>query len=184
MPLRFKGLIYMCGGEYLAVYLISLREGTMGIDCISRAQCAVMALALFAGDLALAKTPVILASGRRDPRIYAIDLNAALRPENNNTPNATVSRSLVSPRRLDGAMLGDPANIVLSDDQRTAYVMNHHGSIVNAEFLQHGGRANISIMDVKKMLRPEFDNTDAAVLQIFYPPPVSGDPKSPHLYSP
>ena len=138
----------------------------MGIDCISRAQCAVMALALFAGDLALAKTPVILASGRRDPRIYAIDLNAALRPENNNTPNATVSRSLVSPRRLDGAMLGDPANIVLSDDQRTAYVMNHHGSIVNAEFLQHGGRANISIMDVKKMLRPEFDNTDAAVLKI------------------
>ncbi len=138
----------------------------MGIDCISRAQCAVMALALFAGDLALAKTPVILASGRRDPRIYAIDLNAALRPENNNTPNATVSRSLVSPRRLDGAMLGDPANIVLSDEQRTAYVMNHHGSIVNAEFLQHGGRANSSIMDVKKMLRPEFDNTDAAVLKI------------------
>jgi DNA-binding beta-propeller fold protein YncE len=138
----------------------------MGIGCISRAQCAVIALALFFGDLALAKTPVILASGRRDPRIYAIDVNAALRPENNNTPNAIVSRSLVSPRRLDGALLGDPANIVLSDDQNTAYVMNHHGSIVNAEFLQHGGRANISIMDVKKMLRREFDNTDAAVLKI------------------
>ncbi|SRR6266446_1080768 len=138
----------------------------MGIGYISRAQCAVITLALLAGDLALAKTPVILASGRRDPRIYAIDLDAALRPENNNTPNAIISRSLVSPRRLDGALLGDPANIVLSDDQTTAYVMNHHGSIVNAEFLQHGGRANISIMDVKKMLRPEFDNTDAAVFKI------------------
>ncbi len=138
----------------------------MGIRCISRAQWAVIALALFLGDLALAKTPVILASGRRDPRIYAIDLNAALKPENNNTPNAIISRSLVSPRRLDGALLGDPANIVLSDDQSTAYVMNHHGSIVNAEFLQHGGRANISIMDVKRMLRREFDNTDAAVLKI------------------
>ena len=115
----------------------------MGIGCISRAQWAVIALALFLGDLAFAKTPVILASGRRDPRIYAIDLAAALKPENNNTPNAIVSRSLVSPRRLDGALLGDPANIVLSDDQTTAYVMNHHGSIVNAEFLQHGGRANI-----------------------------------------
>src|SRR6266446_4184708 len=134
----------------------------MSIGYISRAQCAVIALALFAGDLALAKTPVILASGRRDPRIYAIDLNAALKPENNNTPNAIVSRSLVSPRRLDGALLGDPANIVLSNDQSTAYVMNHHGSIVNAEFLQHGGRANISIMDVKKMLRREFDNPDGA----------------------
>jgi hypothetical protein len=125
----------------------------MGIGCISRAQWAVIALALFLGDLALAKTPVILASGRRDPRIYAIDLNAALKPENNNTQNAIISRSLVSPRRLDGALLGDPANIVLSDDQSTAYVMNHHGSIANAEFLQHGGRANISIMDVKKMLK-------------------------------
>jgi DNA-binding beta-propeller fold protein YncE len=138
----------------------------MSIGCISRAQCAIFALTLFLADLALAKTPVILASGRRDPRIYAIDLNAALKPENNNTPNAIISRSLVSPRRLDGALLGDPANIVLSDDQSTAYVMNHHGSVVNAEFLQHGGRANISIMDVKKMLRREFDNTDAAVLKI------------------
>jgi DNA-binding beta-propeller fold protein YncE len=138
----------------------------MSIGCVSRAQCAVVVLALFLGDLAVAKTPVILASGRRDPRIYAIDLNAALKPENNNTPNAIISRSLVSPRRLDGAPLGDPANIVLSDDQGTAYVMNHHGSIVNAEFLQHGGRANISIMDVKKMLKPQFDNTDGAVLKI------------------
>src|SRR5215468_3986077 len=82
----------------------------------------------------------ILATGRRDPRIYAIDLREALRPQNNHTSNAIVSRSLVSPRRLDGTLLGDPANIVLSDDQRTAFVMNHHGSIVNAEFLQHGGR--------------------------------------------
>src|SRR5260221_7476048 len=95
-----------------------------------------------------------------------MDLNAALRPENINTPMAIVSWSLVSPRRLDGALLGAPANILLSDDQSTAYVMNHHGSVVNAEFIQHGGRANISIMDVKKMLRREFDNTDAAVLKI------------------
>src|SRR5215475_14548636 len=119
----------------------------MGIGCISRAQCALIALAFFLGDVALAKTSVILASGRRDPRIYAIDLNAALKPQNNNTPNAIVSRSLVSPRRLDGSLLGDPANVVLSNDQKTAYVMNHHGSVVNSEFLQHGGRANITIMD-------------------------------------
>ena len=112
----------------------------MSIGWIAKAQYAALAFALLASDFALAKTPFVLASGRRDPRIYAIDLNAALKPENNNTPNAIVSRSLVSPRRLDGALLGDPANIVLSDDQSTAYVMNHHGSIVNAEFLQHGGR--------------------------------------------
>jgi hypothetical protein len=109
---------------------------------------------------------IILASGRRDPRIYAIDLHAALKPENNNTSNAIVSRSLVSPRRLDGALLGDPATILLSEDQKTAYVMNHHGSVVNAEFLQHGGRANITVMNVRKMLKREFDDTDAAVEKI------------------
>jgi DNA-binding beta-propeller fold protein YncE len=115
-----------------------------------------------AGD-ALAKGPFVLATGRRDPRIYAIDLRAALAPPNDNTPNAIVSRSLVSPARLDGTLLGDPANIVLSDDQRTAFVMNHHGAVANAEFVQHGGRASVAVMDVGKMLKREYDNTDRAL---------------------
>src|SRR3954451_7617464 len=113
---------------------------------------------------AAAQKQVILATGRRDPRIYAIDLQQALRPENNNTPNAIISRSLVNPSRLDGMLLGDPANIVLSADEKTAFVMNHHGSVVNAEFLQHGGRANIAVLDVSKMEKPALDNTDAALL--------------------
>src|SRR5258706_12556970 len=116
----------------------------MSSGWIVKAQCIVVAFALFAGDLALAKTPFVLASVRRDPRIYAIDLNAALKPENNNTPNAIVSRSLVSPRRLDGALLGDPANIGLSNNHSTAYVSIHPGSIVNAEFFHLGDRSNFS----------------------------------------
>src|SRR5882672_7942920 len=104
----------------------------MSTGWIVKAPYVAVVFALLAGDFALAKTPYILASGRRDSRIYAIDLTAALKPENNNTPNAIVSRSLVSPRRLDGALLGDPANIVLSDDQKTAYVMNHHGCFESA----------------------------------------------------
>ena len=36
-------------------------------------------LALLAADLALADDSFVLVTGRRDPRIYAIDLNAALR---------------------------------------------------------------------------------------------------------
>src|SRR5215468_5388757 len=135
----------------------------MATGWIAKTQYAAIVFALLAGDFALAKTPFVLASGRRDPRIYAIDLNAALKPENNNTPNAIVSRSLVSPRRLDGALLGDPANIVLSEDQKTAFVMNHHGAIVNAEFLQHGGRASIAVMDVRKMIDRRLDDTDAAL---------------------
>src|SRR5437870_952888 len=124
---------------------------------------AVLGAVLVVSDLAQAKQRFVLATGRRDPRIYAIDLDQALRPQNNNTPNAIVSRSWVNPRRLDGKLLGDPANIVLSEDGKTAFVMNHHGGVVNAEFLQHGGRANIAVLDVRKMIRRELDDSAAAL---------------------
>ncbi len=116
-----------------------------------------------AADVALADDTFILATGRRDPRIYAIDFRAALKRHNNNTPNAIVSRSKVHPDRLDGTPVGDPANIVLSEDRRTAYVINHHGPVNNAEFLQHGGRGSVSVMNVRQMLDPASDNTDRAV---------------------
>ena len=105
-----------------------------------RLHASLLSLCLFAftTDAVLAAGPYAFVTGRRDPRIYAIDLGAALKPANNNTANAIISRSLVGPRRLDGVLLGDPANIVLSQDGKTAYVMNHHGQVSNAEFLQHG----------------------------------------------
>src|SRR6266853_2071552 len=124
-------------------------------------------LLLFLAQDALADQTFILATGRRDPRIYAIDFGAALQARNNNTPNAIVSRSKVHPDRLDGTPVGDPANIVLSEDHRTAYVVNHHGPLNNAEFLQHGGRGSISVMDVRKMLQRNLDNTDRAVERNF-----------------
>ena len=40
-------------------------------------QVATLALILVATDVALAKDRFILATGRRDPRIYAIDFDAA-----------------------------------------------------------------------------------------------------------
>jgi DNA-binding beta-propeller fold protein YncE len=124
---------------------------------------ALLLSILAAADVAFADDSFILATGRRDPRIYAIDFKAALKPENNKTPNAIVSRSKVQADRLDGESVGDPANIVLSEDRRTAYVINHHGAVNNAEFLQHGGRGSVSVMDVKKMLDPRFDDTDRAL---------------------
>src|SRR5215471_5251144 len=113
----------------------------------------------------LANDTFILATGRRDPRIYAIDLEQALKSKNNNTPNAIVSRSKVALDRLDGRPLGDPANIVVSEDRRRAYIVNHHGSIDNNEFLQHGGRGNVSIMNIRKMIRPENDDTAEALVR-------------------
>jgi DNA-binding beta-propeller fold protein YncE len=124
---------------------------------------ALLLSILAAVEPAQAGDTFILATGRRDPRIYAIDFKAALRPPNDRTPNAIVSRSKVQADRLDGTPVGDPANIVLSDDRRTAYVINHHGAVNNAEFLQHGGRGSVSVMDVRTMLDPQFDNTDGAL---------------------
>jgi len=114
----------------------------------------------------LAAKPYALVTGRRDPRIYAVDLAAALQSPNNNTGNAVIARSLVNPTRYDGKLLGDPANIIVSEDQKTAYVMNHHGAVMNAEFLQHGGRGNISVMDVAKMLKRQNDNSAQALLAV------------------
>lgn len=54
---------------------------------------ALLFLSVAAVDAALADGSYILTTGRRDPRIYAIDFNAALRPQNNNTRHAIVSRS-------------------------------------------------------------------------------------------
>jgi len=132
-----------------------------------RLKASLLGLCLFAvtADVALAQ-PYALVTGRRDPRIYAIDLAAALKPANNNTANAIISRNWVGPRRLDGVLLGDPANFVLSPDGKSAFVMNHHGQVSNSEFLQHGGRASISMMDVKKMLQKSSDNTAAAVEKV------------------
>jgi len=112
---------------------------------------------------ALADNTYILATGRRDPRIFAIDLKKALRPENNNTPNAIVSRAKTALDRLDGRPLGDPANIVVSENGKTAYVINHHGAIDNNEFTQHGGRGSIAIMDIRKMVKPQNDDTANAL---------------------
>ena len=109
------------------------------------------------------RSTYILATGRRLPCLYAISLDAALEPANNNTPNAIVSRSKVALDRLDGRPLGDPANLIVSEDGGTVNVVNHHGSIDNAEFRQHGGRGQIAVLDVDAVLDPQNDGTHHAL---------------------
>ena len=60
---------------------------------ISSILLALFLLSAIGVDVASADDKFILATGRRDPRIYAIEFDAALKPQNNNTPNAIVSRS-------------------------------------------------------------------------------------------
>lgn len=110
-----------------------------------------------------AQSQYVLVAGRRLPYLYAISLDAALDPANDGTNNAILARSKVALDGLDGRPLGDPANLALSEDGRTVYVVNHHGAIDNAEFRQHGGRGMIAILDVETALNPENDRTAAAL---------------------
>ncbi len=105
----------------------------------------------------------ILATGRRLPYLYAISLEAALDPANDRTSKAIVSRSKVAADAVDGRLLGDPANLVVSEDSRSVYVVNHHGAIDNAVFRQHGGRGQIAVLDVDDLLAPPNDRTANAL---------------------
>jgi YVTN family beta-propeller protein len=109
----------------------------------------------------------ILAAGRRLPYLYAISLDAALNPANNGTNQAIVSRSKVATDGLDGRLLGDPANLAVSEDGRTLYVVNHHGAIDNAAFRQHGGRGQIAELDIDAVLSPKNDRTTNALRRHF-----------------
>jgi len=107
----------------------------------------------------------VLVAGRRLPYLYAISLDAALDPVNDGTSSAVVSRSKVALDHFDGHPLGDPANLVVSEDGHTVYVVNHHGAIDNAEFTQHGGRGAISVLEVGAVLDPDNDRTAAALVR-------------------
>ncbi|MDD9891047.1 MAG: YncE family protein [Gammaproteobacteria bacterium] len=107
----------------------------------------------------------ILATGRRLPYLYGISLDAALEESNNNSPNAIISRNKVALDRLDGQLLGDPANLLLSEDGEIIYVINHHGAIDNGEFLQHGGRGQIAVLEVDAALQSRNNLTENALIR-------------------
>ena len=112
---------------------------------------------------AAAQERYILVAGRRLPFLYAISFDAALDPANDHTPDAIIARSKVALDGLDDRPLGDPANLVVSEDATTVYVVNHHGAIDNAEFLQHGGRGQIAVLDVADALSADNDRTANAL---------------------
>jgi DNA-binding beta-propeller fold protein YncE len=129
--------------------------------------CLVLAVTALAAAITDAQAPAkeryILAAGRRLPYLYAVSLDAALNPANNGTATAIVSRSKVAADGLDGRPLGDPANLAVSEDGRTLYVVNHHGAVDNATFRQHGGRGQIAELGIDDVLSASHDLTTNAV---------------------
>lgn len=126
---------------------------------------AVLLAALSGAHEAAGQSTHVLVTGRRLPYLYAISIADAVAPANDNTPNAILSRSKVALDRLDGQLLGDPANLVVSEDGGTVFVVNHHGAIDNSEFRQHGGRGQIAVLNVDEVLYPGNDRTANALLR-------------------
>lgn len=115
------------------------------------------------GQPAASPRRYVLATGRRLPYLYVVSLDAALDPANDRTSRAIVSRHKVAADALDGRLLGDPANLAVSEDGRTLYVVNHHGAVDNASFRQHGGRGQIAVLDVADLFVAANDGTANAL---------------------
>jgi DNA-binding beta-propeller fold protein YncE len=142
------------------------RIASLGAALVTLALTALPGMAIDAQETA-GKRRYILAAGRRLPYLYAISLEAALDPANDRSSKAIVGRSKVAAEAPDGRLLGDPANLAVSEDGRTVYVVNHHGAIDNAAFRQHGGRGQIAEMDVDAVLDRKNDGTANALRRHF-----------------
>jgi DNA-binding beta-propeller fold protein YncE len=134
---------------------------------------SVVTLAV-AANLATAG-PHILVSGRWDNTVVVVDLARALDPANDGTPNAVVNRVRVTPDidargtgTADTPASGQPVNVVVAADGRTAYVVNHSGRATPAaaDAFQHGHAGTVTILDVAKTLDPANQGSLNAVVAI------------------
>src|SRR4029450_10633287 len=132
------------------------------LTCLTLAVTILLGAAIDAQEAA-GQRRYILATGRRLPYVYVISLDAALDPANDRTSKAIVGRRKGATEALDGRLLGDPANLVVSEDGQTVYVVNHHGAIDNAAFRQHGGRGQIAVLDVEDLVDPRNNGTANAL---------------------
>lgn len=139
-----------------------LRTVTRSVISLTLAVTTSLGAATVAQET-VGKGRYIIATGRRLPYVYVISLDAALDPANDRTSKAIVGRGKVAADAMDGRLLGDPANLVVSEDGRTVYVVNHHGAVDNAVFRQHGGRGQIAVLDVDDLLSPRNDRTANAL---------------------
>jgi len=134
----------------------------------------VLAWVLLCGILsaAQAKGPFLLVSGRWDNTVVVIDVEKAMDPANDGTPNAIINRVRVTPDidakntgAKDTPASGQPVNVVLSPDNRHAYIVNHSGSATPAaaDAFQHGHAGTITVLNVAKALDPASNMTLNAV---------------------
>ena len=114
----------------------------------------------------------ILVSGRWDNNVAVVDLNRALDPANDATPNAIVNRVRVTPDIVDGGAhtpaSGQPVSIAIPRAGRYAYVVNHSGRVTPAAAaaFQHGHPGVVTVLDLVAALDPAANGTTAAMADL------------------
>jgi len=115
----------------------------------------------------------LMASGRWDNTVIVIDVAKAIEPANDGTPNAVINRLRVTPDidangtgKLDTVASGQPISVVISPDQRRAYVSNHSGKSTPAQAasFQHGWPGTYTVLDLSKATDPANNGTLNAVV--------------------
>ncbi len=121
----------------------------------------------------------ILVSGRWDNTVAIVDVEQALLPDNDGTPNAIVSRVRVTPDiDIDGERMpasGQPVSLAVPGAGRFAYVVNHSGRATPAAAaaFQHGHPGLVAVLDLAAALDPANDGTLNAVAD-FIPTGMAG----------
>jgi DNA-binding beta-propeller fold protein YncE len=114
----------------------------------------------------------LIVSGRWDDNVAIVDVAAALRPENDGTPNAVMSRPRATPDvdtdgdgKPDAKASGQPVSIAVDAQSRFAYVVNHSGAATpaGAAGYQHGHPGLVGVVDLAAACDKANDGTLGAI---------------------
>jgi DNA-binding beta-propeller fold protein YncE len=114
----------------------------------------------------------LIVSGRWDNNVAIVDIEKALAPRNDATPNAIISRPRVTPDVdtngdgiVDAWASGQPIVVVVDKQVRFAYVVNHSGAATPqaADRYQHGHPGLVTVVDLAAARDPVNSGTLGAV---------------------
>ena len=114
----------------------------------------------------------LIVSGRWDNNVAIVDIEKALAPRNDATPNAIISRPRVTPDVdtngdgiVDAWASGQPIVVVVDKQVRFAYVVNHSGAATPqaADRYQHGHPGLVTVVDLAAARDPVNNGTLGAV---------------------
>lgn len=129
---------------------------------------AAAVLGACAGGVPAPTKDYLMASGRWDNTVIVIDVAKALDPANDGTANAVINRLRVTPDidangtgKRDTIASGQPISVVISPDQRRAYISNHSGQATPAQAasFQHGWPGTYTVLDLTKAAAPAHNGT-------------------------